>query len=130
MYSLLSQNKNKKVFFIRGSVEIDDREKYKKLLEEEDNHVCIAISKIFSTGINIKNLHYILFASAGKAKIKLIQSIGRGVRLHENKNKLFIFDIADNLLYGAKHLRRRKEIYEEEGFNTTTKEFNEWRCKT
>ena len=64
--------------------------------------------------------------SAGNiAKIKLIQSIGRGVRLHENKNKLFIFDIADNLLYGAKHLRRRKEIYEEEGFKTTTKGFEE-----
>jgi superfamily II DNA or RNA helicase len=125
LYSLLCQEKNKKVFFIRGSVEIEDREKYKNIIEKEDNHVCIAISKIFSTGINIKNLHYILFASAGKAKIKLIQSIGRGVRLHENKNKLFIFDITDNLLYGAKHLKRRKEIYEEEGFKTTTKEFTE-----
>lgn len=120
LYDLISQNTNKKVFFIRGEVKIPDREKYKEIMEKEDNVICIAISKIFSVGINIKNLHYILFASAGKAKVKIIQSIGRGVRLHENKNKLFIFDLADNLKYGEKHLRRRREIYEEEGFKIKT----------
>lgn len=121
----ISKNTSKKAFFIRGDVEIEDREKYKQIMERQDNVVCIAISKIFSTGINIKNLHYILFASAGKAKIKLIQSIGRGVRLHENKNKLYIFDIADRLKYGEKHIKRRKEIYEEEGFKITTKNIKE-----
>lgn len=120
LFNYLSQNQKKQVFFIRGDVEVEDREKIKELMELHDNVVCIAISKIFSTGINIKNLHYILFASAGKAKVKIVQSIGRGLRLHENKNKLYIFDIADNLKYGMKHLRRRKEIYEEEGFKTKT----------
>ena len=116
LFNILSQNKGKQVFFIRGDVEVADREKVKQIMEGNDNVVCIAISKIFSTGINIKNLHFILFALAGEAKVKIIQSIGRGVRLHENKNKLYIFDIADGLKYGKKHLRRRKEIYEEEGF--------------
>jgi superfamily II DNA or RNA helicase len=118
LYDIMSENKYKTIFFIRGDVEIEDREKYKQVMEQENNVVCIAVSKIFSTGINIKNLHYILFASAGKAKVKLIQSIGRGVRLHENKNKLYIFDIADELKYGKRHIKRRKEIYEEEGFIT------------
>jgi len=113
---ILSGIKGKRVFFIRGEVEVDDREKCKQIMEQEDNIICIAISKIFSTGINIKNLHYIIFGSAGKAKIKIIQSIGRGVRLHANKTLLIIFDIADMLRYGKKHLLKREEIYEEEGF--------------
>ena len=120
LFQKFSENKNKQVFFIRGDVDVEDREKIKDIMEKFDNVVCVAISKIFSTGINIKNLHYILFASAGKAKVKIVQSIGRGLRLHENKNKLYIFDIADNLKYGQKHLGRRMEIYEEEGFKTKT----------
>ena len=83
-------------------------------MEEEDNVIVVAISKIFSTGINIKNLHYIVFGSGGKAKIKTIQSIGRGLRLHKNKSKLIIFDIADNLQYGTQHLQKRIELYQKE----------------
>lgn len=125
LYETLKKSSNKNVFFIRGNVEVSEREKIKQTMEETNNVICIAISKIFSTGINIKNLHYILFAIAGEAKVKIIQSIGRGVRLHENKNKLYIFDIADNLKYGRRHLRRRKEIYEEEGFKIKTIQIRE-----
>ena len=83
-------------------------------MEINNNIICVAISKIFSTGISINNLHYIVFASAGKAKIKILQSIGRGLRLHPLKNKVYIFDIADNLRYGRKHLTDRIKLYEEE----------------
>jgi superfamily II DNA or RNA helicase len=123
---LLKENlSNKKIYFIRGEVEVEEREKIKKLMESSDNIVVIAISKIFSTGINIKNLHYITFAGGGKSKIKILQSIGRGLRLHKDKDKLIIFDIADNLLYGEQHFLKRKTLYEKENITFQIKEVKE-----
>lgn len=104
----------KEVFFIQGSVDVTIREQIRSIMEEKNNVVCIAISKVFSTGINIKNLHYIVFAASGKAKIKILQSIGRGLRLHPSKTLLVIFDIADNLRYGMKHLKERIKLYDTE----------------
>ena len=83
-------------------------------MEKNNNIVCFAMSQIFSVGINIKNLHYLIFAMPGKAKIRLLQSIGRGLRLHASKVLLTIFDIADVLYYGERHLDNRLELYEEE----------------
>jgi len=116
---------NKRVYFIRGEVEVEEREKIKKVMEEADNVVVIAISKIFSTGINIKNLHYITFAGGGKSKIKILQSIGRGLRLHKDKDKLIIVDIADNLIYGEQHFLKRKTLYEKENITYQVKEIQE-----
>lgn len=116
---------DKKVYFIRGEVAVEDRDRVKKLMEEEDDIVVIAISKIFSTGINIKNLHYIVFASGGKAKVKTIQSIGRGLRLHKNKTELIIFDIGDMLQYGTQHMYKRISLYEQEGINYGVKKIIE-----
>lgn len=116
---------DKKVYFIRGEVDIDDREKVKKLMEMEDNIIVVAISKIFSTGINIKNLHYIIFGSGGKAKVKIIQSIGRGLRLHKNKSKLIIFDIGDSLQYGLQHLEKRLAHYRKENIEYGIQEISE-----
>lgn len=116
---------DKRVYFIRGDVDVDSRDKVKRIMEEEDNVIVVAISKIFSTGINIKNLHYILFGSGGKAKIKTIQSIGRGLRLHKNKSKLIIFDIADNLQYGMQHLQKRIKLYEKESIEYGLQEITE-----
>lgn len=111
---LQSRCPDKRVYFIRGDVDVADRDNVKRIMEEEDNVIVVAISKIFSTGINIKNLHYIVFGSGGKAKIKTIQSIGRGLRLHKNKSKLIIFDIADDLQYGTSHLEKRIKLYKKE----------------
>ncbi len=105
---------DKKVFFIQGAVDVDERDNVKQLIESNDNIVCIAISKIFSTGINIINLHYIVFASGGKAKIKTLQSIGRGLRLHKDKQQLTIIDIADQLKYGSRHSEKRVALYVKE----------------
>jgi len=104
------------VYFIQGSTEIEDREKIKKLMEEQSNVIVVAVSKIFSTGINIPNLHSIIFASAGKAKIKIVQSIGRALRLHPTKEKAYIFDIADNTYYGKLHKEERKKLYAAENY--------------
>ena len=113
------ENKGKDVYFVRGEVETEAREEIKKLMEQNDNIVCIAITKIFSTGINIKNLHNIILAAGGKSSITVVQSIGRGLRLHENKKMLNIFDLKDNgLKYSEAHRDKRLKIYKKEKIET------------
>lgn len=110
---------DKKVYFIKGEVENEERDKIKEIMENNHGVICIAISRIFSTGINIKNLHYIILALPGKAKNKIIQTIGRGVRRLNDvsmKTKVVIIDIVDHLEYGLKHFEKRKLIYDEEKF--------------
>lgn len=105
---------NKQIYFIRGEIDVEERENVKKIMESQDNVVCIAISAIFSTGVNIKNLHNIVFAAGGKSFIRTVQSIGRGLRLHTNKTRLVIIDLCDLLHYGKKHCEKRIEIYQKE----------------
>tara|TARA_E500000318_G_scaffold104310_1_gene110151 strand:- start:1395 stop:2816 length:1422 start_codon:yes stop_codon:yes gene_type:complete len=119
LYDKISENKDKQVFFVKGEVEVETRDKIKKIMETNSNVICIAMSSIFSTGINIKNIHMIMFASGGKSFIRTIQSIGRGLRLHESKDKLLIIDICDQLKYGIRHGDKRKEIYNSEKINFT-----------
>ena len=121
IYELLSTLTNKKVFFIRGSVDVDQREEIKQIMENNNDVICVAISAIFSTGVNIKNLHNIIFAAGGKSFVRTVQSIGRGLRKHDNKDKLVIFDIADNLNYGENHSIKRQEIYKSEKIKNTIK---------
>ena len=118
LYNILKEQcKDKQIYFIQGSVDVEVREEIRTLMEQQNNVVCVAISKVFAEGINIKNLHYIVFAASRKAKIKILQSIGRGLRLHPEKKLLVIFDIADNLKYGNKHLKERIKLYNSEKLN-------------
>lgn len=109
-------DKDRPIYFIRGSTEMEERERIRSLMEERNDVIVVAISKIFSTGINIPNLHNIIFASAGKAKIKIMQSIGRALRLHPTKTTATIFDISDNTKYGKKHLSEREILYSTEQY--------------
>jgi superfamily II DNA or RNA helicase len=119
---MLLREMERPVYFIQGATEIEDREKIRDLMDKRRDVIVIAISKIFSTGINIPNLHNIIFASAGKAKIKIMQSIGRVLRLHHTKTMATIFDIADNTKYGKKHVEERKKLYNLEKYEYTEKE--------
>lgn len=110
------------IYFIRGSTEIEEREKIRTLMESRSDVIAVAVSKIFSTGINIPNLHNIVFASAGKAKIKIMQSIGRALRLHPTKSMATIFDISDNTKYSKNHVKERIKLYETEKYTYATKE--------
>ena len=112
----------KKVYFVTGDTPDDERERIRKEMEQRDDCVLIAISKIFSTGVNITNLPNIILAMGGKAYIRLVQTIGRGLRLHENKTRLCIFDVYDSLKYSFSHFQDRKEIYAEEGIKLIEKE--------
>lgn len=121
LYEYISSISDKKVFFIRGSVDVDERDRIKAIMEENDDVICIAISAIFSTGVNIKNIHNIMFVSGGKSFIRTVQSIGRGLRMHENKSKLIIIDLCDKLKYGLRHGLKRKDIYSQEKIQYNTK---------
>lgn len=120
----LPPEKRKQVYFIRGEVENDTRDEIKRLMEKDDNVICIAITKIFSTGINIKNLHHVVLAAGGKSSVTVVQSIGRGLRLHPNKKRLCIWDIADQgYKYSMNHLAKRLSIYNQEKIRVEEKEF-------
>ena len=121
LFEKISNLTNKRIYFIRGEVDVEEREKIKQQMEETNNIICIAISAIFSTGVNIKNLHNIIFAAGGKSFIRTVQSIGRGLRKHSNKEKLVIIDLVDNLRYSLAHSIKRQEIYTKEKIKFTTK---------
>ena len=121
LFKTIAKLTNKQVYFIRGEVNVIEREQIKQQMEKNNNVICIAISAIFSTGINIKNLHNIIFAAGGKSFIRTVQSIGRGLRKHTNKEKLIIIDLIDNLRYSLAHSLKRQEIYTKEKIKFTTK---------
>jgi superfamily II DNA or RNA helicase len=112
--SILLNGFSKRVYFVRGETPVEKRLKIIQEMEERNDVICIAMSSIFSTGINIKNLHYIVFIVGGKSFIRIVQSIGRGLRLHESKNKLTLIDIYDNMEYSMAHADKRKDFYDEQ----------------
>ena len=114
-----SVDEHRKVFFVHGGTDVEDREKVRQLTETEDNAVIIASYGTFSTGINIKRLHNIIFASPSKSRVRNLQSIGRVLRKGEGKELATLYDIADNINgrnYTLKHLNERVNIYHSENF--------------
>jgi len=114
---------SRNVFFIHGGVETEDREKVREITENESGAIIVASYGTFSTGINIKNLHNIIFASPSKSRIRNLQSIGRVLRKSDKKEKATLYDIADDISYKSRknytlnHLIERIKIYNEENFN-------------
>lgn len=104
----------KQVFYVHGDVELQDRETIKQMMEKHNDVIVIAMSKIFSTGISINNIHMIVFAAGGKSFVRVVQSIGRGLRLHESKDRLIIIDVLDQLPYASEHAQQRQTIYNSE----------------
>ena len=124
LYEMLQKEaKNRKVFFVFGGTDTETREQIRALTEKEDNAIIVASYGTFSTGINIRNLHNIVFASPSKSRIRNLQSIGRGLRKGDNKVVCNLFDIGDDLSwkshknYTLNHLIERIKIYNEEGFD-------------
>ena len=125
LYDLINTNKvdERHVFFIHGGVETEERERVREITEKESNAIIVASYGTFSTGINIRNLHNVVFASPSKSRIRNLQSIGRVLRKGENKVKATLYDIADDISYKSRknytlnHLIERIKIYNEENFN-------------
>jgi superfamily II DNA or RNA helicase len=125
LYDLINKNKqdDRKLFFVHGGVDAEEREQVREITETENNAIIVASYGTFSTGINIKNLHNVIFASPSKSRIRNLQSIGRVLRKGANKVKAILYDIADDCTKNSKrnytlnHFIERIKIYNEENFN-------------
>ena len=118
LYDKVKENEN--VYFVYGGTDTSDREEIRGLVEKHTNSTTIASFGTFSTGINIRNIHNIVLASPSKSKIRVLQSIGRGLRTSSTKDSILIYDIADNLgndNYTLRHFTERLNIYNEEQFD-------------
>ena len=117
------KDENRKVFFIHGGVKGEERDDIRHIVEGETDAIIIASYGTFSTGVNIKNLHNVIFASPSKSKIRNLQSIGRGLRKSDTKESAVLYDISDDLSYNnkpnftLKHLMERVDIYDDEEFD-------------
>jgi superfamily II DNA or RNA helicase len=123
LYNMLKENTDKHIYFVFGGTDTETREKIREITEQQSNTIIVASYGTFSTGINIRNLHNIVFASPSKSRVRVLQSIGRGLRKADNKVSVRVLDIADDLTYNEKknftlnHFLERINIYAEEEFD-------------
>ena len=113
---------DRKVFFVYGGTTTEARERIRAITEKEKDAIIVASYGTFSTGINIRAINNIVFASPSKSRIRVLQSIGRGLRQSEDKTKVKLFDVSDNISYKSRqnftyrHFLQRLNIYKEEQF--------------
>jgi len=125
LYDLIKAkaHERRKIFFVSGATDVDVREQVRSIIEREKNAIIVASLGTFSTGINIRNLHNIIFASPSKSQIKVLQSIGRGLRKSDDGRGTKLYDLADDLHwknnknYTLNHASERIKIYTKEKFN-------------
>tara|TARA_B100000035_G_scaffold250107_1_gene219034 strand:+ start:3096 stop:4571 length:1476 start_codon:yes stop_codon:yes gene_type:complete len=123
LYDLIKSNTDRQVFYVYGGTDTQTREQIREITEKEKNAIIVASYGTFSTGINIRNLHNIVFSSPSKSRIRTLQSIGRGLRRSESKDSAVLYDIADDITYKSKrnftlnHFMERINIYNEEQFD-------------
>ncbi len=116
-------DENRKVFYVYGGTDTQTREDIRGITELESDAVIVASYGTFSTGINIRNLHNIVFSSPSKSRIRVLQSIGRSLRKNENKDVATLYDISDDFTYKnnqnftLRHFMERINIYNEEQFD-------------
>ena len=123
LYASIKEKAGKRhVFFVFGGTDVEIRESVRSITEKERDAIIVASYGTFSTGVNIRNLHNIIFASPSKSRIRNLQSIGRGLRIGDNKESAVLFDIADDFRIGKfanytlKHFIERVKIYDDEKF--------------
>lgn len=125
LHELIKQAAHEKrmIFFVSGSTGVDDREKVREIVEKQKNAIIVASYGVFSTGINIRNIHNIIFASPSKSQVRVLQSVGRGLRKSDDGSDTFLFDITDDLHhkkrknYTLSHGAERVKMYSKEKFN-------------
>jgi len=120
--ALKEHTKDRKIFFVYGATEATERDNIRGIVEKENDAIIVASYGVFSMGINIKRLHNIIFGSPYKSQVKVLQSIGRGLRLADDKTECSLFDIADDMMYNnrrnytLKHFEERINIYSQQEF--------------
>lgn len=122
----------KNIYIIHGKIDVEIREQIRQILEKEDNAIIVASFGTYSTGVSINNLHNIIFAHASSGVIRILQSIGRSLRLNANKIHANLFDLGDDLRYtnesennyALNHYLKRLQIYKSESFETKIYKIN------
>jgi len=111
------------VHIIHGDVNVSEREAVRTIAETSDNNIIFGSYGTMSTGVNIKNLHHVIFASPSKSRIRVLQSIGRGLRKAKGKDSAMLYDIADDFRknggknnFTLNHLAERIKYYVDESF--------------
>lgn len=126
LYDMLkAKDPDRQIFFVHGGTDVDDRELARVLTEKGENVIVVASVGVFSTGVNIKRLHNVIFASPTKSVIRVLQSVGRGLRKADDKDTFQLYDIADDLTvtrkakknYTFEHFKERLKIYSAEEFH-------------
>jgi superfamily II DNA or RNA helicase len=127
LFERIKKLDKKESFLIYGKTDIDEREQIRHIVDKHTNSVLVASYGTCSTGINIKNINAIIFASPSKSVVRILQSIGRGLRKSSTKDSVIVFDIGDDLRYKShrnhtlKHMDERLEIYTKENFTFNVK---------
>lgn len=118
LYHLIKERaaEGRKVFFVSGSTKTDDREKIRSIVENEKDAIIVASMGVFSTGINIRNLHNIVFASPSKSQIRVLQAIGRGLRISDDGRETNLYDLVDSFRYTKNHGAERIKLYAKQKF--------------
>jgi superfamily II DNA or RNA helicase len=107
-------------------MDVSDRDEIKNHCKESsDPYIIITNYQVFSTGMNIPNLDVVMLCDSMKSKITIAQTIGRGVRKSHGKKEVLILDCACDLKYGSEHLRKRRKLYESEGFKVFEKKISQ-----
>ncbi len=128
IFNLIRDNaeENRKIFFVSGGTDVSDREAIRGIVEKQSDAIVVASLGTFSTGINIKNLHNIVFASPSKSQIRVLQSIGRGLRKSDDGRVTTLYDISDDISWQKRknfsllHSWARLDIYKKEQFEYQT----------
>lgn len=117
-----AQVDNRKIFFVYGGTEVEEREQVRSIVEDEEDAIIVASYGVFSTGVSIRRLHNIIFSSPSKSRIRVLQSIGRQLRKSEFKENAKLYDLADDLSWKSyknhtlRHYEDRLKIYDSELF--------------
>lgn len=130
LYNMINEDLPETTYFVHGKVELEDREVVGQIMRERNDVICIASFGTFAAGINIPELNNIILASPTKSVVRLLQSIGRGLRKSKGKEYFTLYDIADDLSttkaslnHTLKHFHERLSIYNSEEFSYTIKEY-------
>jgi superfamily II DNA or RNA helicase len=123
---------NHTLLYIDGDVSNEQREVYKKMMEANDKCVLCATYQTLGVGVSIKRIHNLILASGTKSRVKIIQALGRGMRLFEDKDLLRVYDLVDDLCleseyytnYSYKHFLEREAIYNTNGFDVMQTTYN------
>ena len=126
IFNWLKENTDKTIYYIDGETKADNREYYKKQMENEEGVIIVASMGVFSEGISINNCHNIFIVESSKSEYRVRQMLGRGMRLMEGKEIMTVIDFCDNFEYGTnkfqrinylkRHYLERQRIYKDKGF--------------